>query len=365
MWMGWLTMQGSSIVDLVKMTCKDVEEMEYSSILIERLALLSNLTGNVLALLVFTVYDVRNLVFEASEASKKLKKLKEQEREQEEERQRLEAEAKKEAVAAVFEVESTPEARAARRLRLGNRQSSRFKSLRNMAGAATTAAAKSVEASTLLNLDRGKLSRAIAFYSCVWTYVAVHVSIIYATDITPKREREILFPLGMLVLFVSLYLVPRGDWSRWCRMREPSGDGAGSGGEAGDDDDEEKQQSGGGRRWGMGGKRPSTPGVRGGAAAAAAVVAAGATTVGSGGAALAEEGAGADGEGDDWSALTASGRLAVGRRHFGGAIADFEEDVPYDDGDDDDDDDDDDDEGGGEKEEELMLANPPALLFGP
>ena len=55
------------------------------------------------------------------------------------------------------------------------------------------------------------------------------------------------------------------------------------------------------------------------------------------------------------------GRLAVGRRHFGGTIADFEEDVPYGDGDDDDDDD----EGGGEKEEELMLANPPALLFGP
>ena len=56
------TVKGSSIVDLVKMTCKDIEEMDSTSILIEKLAMLSNFTGNVLALLLFTVYDLRKLL---------------------------------------------------------------------------------------------------------------------------------------------------------------------------------------------------------------------------------------------------------------------------------------------------------------
>ena len=96
----------------------------------------------------------------------------------------------------VFEVEKTPEGRAARRLKNRKRNESKLQSLKNVASAASSAAANSQAAYMLLNLDRGKLGRAVVFYSCVWLYVGFHLSVIYAVDIDPAREREILMPIG-------------------------------------------------------------------------------------------------------------------------------------------------------------------------
>jgi flagellar biogenesis protein FliO len=187
--------QGSSIVDLVKMTCKDVEEMGSTSILIHRLAMVSNFIGNVLALMLFTIYDIRTLCNESSEATKRLKKLEAQRTEKERQKASIEAQAEQ-LVIGVFEVEKTPEARAARRLKNRNRSESKLQSLRNVASAATNAASNSQAALTLLNLDRGKLWRAVTFYTCVWLYVFAHLSVIYGVDVDPAQEREILMPIG-------------------------------------------------------------------------------------------------------------------------------------------------------------------------
>jgi len=190
-----VALQGSSIVDLVKMTCKDVEEMSSTTILLQRLAMVSNFIGNVLALMVFTFHDLRILCNESSEAAKRLKRLEEERKEKERQKTSVEAQAEQ-LVINVFEVEKTPEARAARRLKNRNRSESKLQSLRNVASAATNAASNSQAALTLLNLDRGKLWRASIFYASVWLYVFAHLSVIYGVDVDPAREREILMSIG-------------------------------------------------------------------------------------------------------------------------------------------------------------------------
>ena len=177
------------------MTCKDVEEMTSTSMLMYRLAMLSNFIGNVLALMLFTIYDLRNLCNESSQAAKRLKKLEDERMDNERRKASVEAQAEQHVIA-VFEIERTPAGRAARRLKNRNRNESKLQSLRNVASAASNAASKSQAALTLLNLDRGKVGRAVTFYACVWLYVVAHLSVIYAVDVEPAQEREILMSIG-------------------------------------------------------------------------------------------------------------------------------------------------------------------------
>ena len=82
------------------------------------------------------------------------------------------------------------------------------------------------------------------------------------------------------MLFVAFYLVPKGNWSRWCRTRENEADSA----------------------------RNAARGESAGANA----------SVG-------------DDVPDEWAGmLTRSGRLTVGRQHSGGLIDDFEDDISSD-----------------------------------
>ena len=94
----------------------------------------------------------------------------------------------------------------------------------------------------------------------------------------------------------------------WCRMREQTD-------ETSDVGEERANKSSG--------KRPGTPGVRSSAA---------------------------DDVPDEWSAmLNGSGRLAIGRQHFGGSIDDFENDTASD----------------HSSEEQTELFNQPVPLFAP
>jgi hypothetical protein len=188
----------------------------------------SNFTGNVLALLLFTIHDLRNLLNvranpsstshsdslggvrcrhgfhckwmlassrlqESSEAAKRVKKLEEERKEKARQQATVEAQTERTIISAF---EATPEARVARRLKNRNRSESTLQSLKNVANAATSAASNSQAAYLLLNVDRGKLGRAVTFYVCVWLYVGTHLSVIYAVDTDSAREREILMPIG-------------------------------------------------------------------------------------------------------------------------------------------------------------------------
>ena len=301
-WAATFGLMGSSTVDLVRMTCVDIDRMNWESKLVFNLAMVSNFTGNVLALMCFTIYDVRILFKESSDAAKRAKELDRIAKEQELERVRAEAAAEQAATkikahsTASFEVEIV-EATAVGKLKGRGRQASTaalgastaaLKSLGRVASAASTAASNSAAAGTVLNLDRGKLGRAVVFYSAIWLYVGVHTSIIYASDLSAASEREVLMPVGGLCLFVGLYLVPRGNWSKWCRMREhdtdqddgelemgddaassaslrigtpgPRGSARASVGEEDDDDDEEDWAAGATESGGSGsGLVPSNP----------------------------------------------------------------------------------------------------------
>lgn len=130
---------------------------------------------------------------ESHEAAKKLEKFEREQKENEKEQARLESQTQQRVIATVFEIEPLPEARAARRLKNRNRSPSKLQNLKKAAG---SAAANSKAAHTLLNLDRGKLGRAFVFYGCVWLYICNHMLVIYAADMDPAREREILMPIG-------------------------------------------------------------------------------------------------------------------------------------------------------------------------
>lgn len=130
---------------------------------------------------------------ESSEAAKRVKKL-ETERIEKARQQAIVVAQTERTVIAAFE--TTAEARVAHRLKNRSKGELTLQSLKNVANAATSAASNSQAAYLLLNVDRGKLGRAVTFYVCVWLYVGTHLSVIYAVDTDPAREREILMPIG-------------------------------------------------------------------------------------------------------------------------------------------------------------------------
>lgn len=108
------------------------------------------------------------------------------------------------------------------------------------------------------------------------------------------------------MIFVSFYLVPRGNWARWCRMRETQDDASSGADERGDEK--------------LGDRRPGDLHV---------------------GAHVSME--------DGSSSELVNGRLSVGRRHWGGSIDDFEDETPS----------------GHSSDEDTTLSNQPVPLLGP